>query len=499
LLLLVYLVLGALFAIRTPPWQAPDEPAHYNYVRQLVEGAWPVIEPGDWDQAYLSEVVGAEFAPSYPLDEITYEDWQPPLYYLLQAPVYALSGGSLTAMRLLSVALGAGVVALAYVVGRAVFGRVAPALAVAAFVAFLPQHLAILGSVNNDALSELIIAAILALLVTPWPAAPATRRLLALGLLLGAGFLTKGQAYLMAPVVGVFLLVRYWPRPDRSWRPVRSIASALLWVFVPALLMGLLVWGRNAAVYGGLDVLARAAHDSVVVGQPRTAEWLAQYGLGGTLGRFVRTTFVSFWGQFGWMAAPLPGWMVTGLLALTGVAAVGLLLAVVKPQGSKLPRPVGEGWGEGSSAQGDRLPRPTGEGWGEGSSAQGGRGAGERGRQERAMHPASEDADSATRHPRPATRFYSSLVLGLTFLLTLGLHVAYNLTFVQHQGRYLYPALIPIAVGFVAGLDYWRRALVGRFGKSPRAGEWLLPLGVAGLLISIALFSLWRIIPGLAP
>ena len=43
--------------------------------------------------------------------------------------VYALTGGSLTAMRLLSVALGAGVVALAYVVGRAVFGRVAPALA----------------------------------------------------------------------------------------------------------------------------------------------------------------------------------------------------------------------------------------------------------------------------------------------------------------------------------------------------------------------------------
>ena len=175
--------------------------------------------------------------------------------------------------------------ALAYIVGRAVFGRVAPALAVAAFVAFLPQHLAILGSVNNDALSELIIAAILALLVTRWPDAPPKggrserRRLLALGLLLGAGFLTKGQAYLMAPVVGVFLLVRYWPRPDRSPRPVRSLASVLLWVFVPALLMGLLVWGRNAAVYGGLDVLARAAHDEVVVGQPRTAEWLAQYGL----------------------------------------------------------------------------------------------------------------------------------------------------------------------------------------------------------------------------
>ena len=498
MLLSAYLVLGALFAVRTPPWQAPDEPAHYNYVRQLVEGQLPVIEPGDWDQSYLSQIVGAEFAPAYPVDGITYEDWQPPLYYLLQAPVYRLTGGSLTAMRLLSVALGAGVVALAYVVGRAVFGRVAPALAVAAFVAFLPQHLAILGSVNNDALSELIIAAILALLVTPWPDAPpeggrASRRLLALGLLLGAGFLTKGQAYLMAPVVGVFLLVHYWPRPDRLPRPVRSmqLVRSLLLVFVPALLIGLLWWGRNVTVYGGVDVIGKAAHDAVVVGQPRTAEWLAQYGLAGTLGRFARTTFVSFWGQFGWMAAPLPGWMVGGLLALTGVAALGLLLAVVQAQGSKPPRPMGEGWGEGSSTQGSKPPRPMGEGWGEGSPAH-----------RSHERSASEDADPATRYSPLATRHSpprSSLVLGLTFLLTLGLHIAYNLTFVQHQGRYLYPALIPIAVGFVAGLNYWLRALVGRFAKSPYTAEWLLPVGLAGLLIGIALFALWRILPGLAP
>jgi hypothetical protein len=349
-----------------------------------------------------------------------------------------------------------------------VFGRVAPALAVAAFVAFLPQHLAILGSVNNDALSELIIAAILALLVTPWPdtAAPSPLfppggikgglprgRLLALGLLLGAGFLTKGQAYLMAPVVGVFLLVRYWPRPDRSRRPVRSIALPLLWVFAPALLMGAVVWGRNAAVYGGLDVLARAAHDEVVVGQPRTAEWLAQYGLAGTVGRFARTTFVSFWGQFGWMAAPLPGWMVAGLLGLTLVAALGLLLAAVRSQGSG--------------------------------------GGGEQGGRERA----TRHSPLATRHSPPSTRCLQVLVLLLTFLLTLGLHVAYNLTFVQHQGRYLYPALIPIAIGFVTGLGYWLRPLVRRWAWA----EWMLPVGIAGLLGGIALFALWRILPGLAP
>ena len=174
------------------------------------------------------------------------------------------------------------------------------------------------------------------------------------------------------------------------------------------------------------------------------------------LGRFARTTFVSFWGQFGWMAAPLPGWMVGGLLGLTAVAALGLLLAVVQARGS--------------------------------------RGEGEQGSQERAILPAPEDADSATRHSSFVTR-RSSLVLGLTFLLTLGLHIAYNLTFVQHQGRYLYPALIPIAVGFVAGLGFWLRPLVRRWPRS----EWLLPLGIAGLLVGVALFALWRIIPGLAP
>ncbi len=41
--------LGALFAVQTPAWQAPDEPAHYNYVRYLAEnGAFPVLHMGDY-------------------------------------------------------------------------------------------------------------------------------------------------------------------------------------------------------------------------------------------------------------------------------------------------------------------------------------------------------------------------------------------------------------------------------------------------------------------
>lgn len=43
-----YAVIGVLYAVFTPTWQVPDEPAHYNYVRALAEGrGFPVMEVGD--------------------------------------------------------------------------------------------------------------------------------------------------------------------------------------------------------------------------------------------------------------------------------------------------------------------------------------------------------------------------------------------------------------------------------------------------------------------
>ena len=98
-LLLLYGVIGTLFAIRTPAWQAPDEPAHYNYVAQLAQnGCCPVLEMGDWDSPYLEALKSARFAPDLlgNLPAIQYEDHQPPLYYGLLSLVFNLTGGSLT-------------------------------------------------------------------------------------------------------------------------------------------------------------------------------------------------------------------------------------------------------------------------------------------------------------------------------------------------------------------------------------------------------------------
>ena len=115
------------------------------------------------------------FPPDLSIDPIRYEFHQPPLYYALAAPIYGLTGGDPFSLRLFSVALGAGIVLLAYAIARRVFpARPALALGTAAFVAFLPQHLATVAQIGNDVLAELLYAAVLFVLVG-WLTQPANQ------------------------------------------------------------------------------------------------------------------------------------------------------------------------------------------------------------------------------------------------------------------------------------------------------------------------------------
>lgn len=423
-ILVAYLALAGLYAVRTPDWQAPDEPAHYNYVRQIAdEGRLPVIAPGDWQQDYQEALKASGFDPALldRLDTIQYEDHQPPLYYLLQTPVYALSGGDLLALRLVSALLGAGAVIGAWTVIRAVLpGRTSLALAGAGFVAFLPQRLSIAASVNNDALAELVVA------LTLWAAVAYLRgarraRPLALGVLAGIALVTKTTIYFLAGIVVLAVLLRGRRERWSRWVVVAHLAAAIL----PALLIGGVWWARNLDTYGGTDFTGLARHDAVTVGQVRTDEYIRDT-LGGSERQYVknliRTTFHSFWGQFGWMAVPLPGTVYRALWLIT----LGLLA------------------GAAIYAWRERLLRAL-DGPG-----------------------------------RDALIVFTAVILlvGAAFLL-------YNRSFVQFQGRYLYPALIPLALIVAVGLRGWAGLVFGRRALA----DWL-PLAAIAVLALFALVAL---------
>lgn len=436
LILLGYVFAGALYAIYTPAWQAPDEPAHFNYIRQIAQdGCCPRIEPGDWQSDYLAQLTSTRFAPEHldQLEAIQYEDHHPPLYYLLASLVFKLSAGDLTALRLFSVILGAAVVCLTYFIAR----RILPsqpqiALGAMALVAFLPQHLSMMASVNNDALAEVLVALALLWLIRFLNSEQVP--IWQLGLITGAALLTKITISFLALVVPLAIWLKW--RRDGVSTPA-FLRSIVIFVAIAGILGGLW-WLRNIAVYGFPDFLGLAAHDTVVADQPRTSEYVAQHGFATYLTQMSSTAFKSFWGQFGWMALPLDGvlggWIYRGFALFTLTGLTGAILAI-RSRSHTEPQP--------------DLPRI----------------------------------------PRPVLA-----VLLTTLLLVLAQFLYYNLEFQQWQGRYLYPALIPIALTLVYGVDYWRARMLTRW----RWLRWLTPLALTSLF-ALDIYLLFRVIvPGLS-
>jgi 4-amino-4-deoxy-L-arabinose transferase-like glycosyltransferase len=320
IILIVYLVLGFLYARLTPAWQSPDEPAHYNYVGYLAgHGALPVLVPGCYDEAYLNALKSQKFPPEMPIDSICYENYQPPLYYALAAPIYRLSGGNLLTLRLFSVLLGLGSLIFVYKTIGLFLPEPVLALGTTAFVAFVPMHLTMLASVNNDSLAELLFIGLVYLLLNWLVGRPEDKPLpIMVGLVLGLILITKVTAYIAVPVVALVL-----------WLGDRRLGSLLkngIRAYLPALVIALPFYARNSFIYGGFDILGLTRHDQVVVGQLRTVDRLADVGFAAYLSDLLRTTFHSFWGQFGWLAVPMDSRVYLALFIVQMLAVVGLVL-----------------------------------------------------------------------------------------------------------------------------------------------------------------------------
>jgi len=396
--LVAYVILGALYAIKTPPWQVPDEPAHYNYVRYLVdERRLPILRQGDYDQNYLEKVKEAKFSPEYPIDTIRYEFHQPPLYYLLMVPFYVLFDGRLVPLRLVTSLLGIGLLIVTYRVGKSLLSddrsHQRPAwlaLGMTAFIAFIPQHTAMASAIQNDILAELLLSIILLRLIQ-WlksSTATSTRQCAITGILIGLALLTKLSAYIALPLSLIAILLKYRPS-GQKWLNQDTIRRALLSLvalLLPALIVGLPWFIRNAVVYGNLDLSGLARHDQVVVGQLRTSEWIDQFGWANLPSVFLSTTFRSFWAQFGWMAVPIDWRIYTALRMFTAIAVVGFVFRAADVWEKRIP-----------------LSKPV-------------------------------------------------ILLACSGVLTVLAYLWYNTSFYQAQGRYLYPALVPLSFAWTIGI-----------------------------------------------
>jgi len=287
-----------------PNWQAPDEFAHFYYIKFLAtQKKLPYSRP------------------EFPF----YESYQPPLYYTLMAMVYAplrswdttqdfpdisqIEGSinpALLVLRLCSVGLGMITLWIVYQFGQAAFGGRGPlALYLLAFVAFLPTFVSNTTSVTNDALANLLGAALLLLCIRPpqkWPE-------VWMGLLLGLGLLTKPSLGLFFPIIfGAIWLREGTPRKALVFlmRLILIAGAPSLWLYV----VNYRRYGSFLALNPGIPSFFPLGHHG----------WE-------DLWRVIRNFNWSFWVAFGriYEVHLPPVAYVVLFLPVTGLAACGVV------------------------------------------------------------------------------------------------------------------------------------------------------------------------------
>jgi len=406
----IYLAIGSLYALRTPVYNAPDEPAHANYVRALSrrEGL-PVLVPGDWDLPLLEDLKARRFPEGSDVAAIRYESHQPPIYYLVLAPLAQIVSeerAQVVVMRFGSLAIGLLGVVLIYHVARCLLDADAALLAMG-FAAFLPMRVAVSTSVSNDIAVELLVTAALLLALNRRRTGVGPTAAAMLGGLAALAFLSKLSGVACVAIAGSAILLF----PVRARKRSLAIASAVY-------LAGIVPWlVRGAIAYGPLDPLGLSRHDQVVVAQARTGPLDAEI-----IGSMASTLFRSFWGQFGWMGVLMDERLYLGLAMFSLVIALGIGLFV----------------------------SPWGSFW-----------------------------TAVDRRDRGAW-----LVAAAPLVVVAAMTALYNLTYLQPQGRYLFPAMATVGLAVAAGL----REIVATRQRIPVFGV------ILSLMVAIDLICLFAFI-----
>ncbi len=354
LLVILFVSVAVTFSLNTPLLEGADEPAHFEYILNIVRGqGLPILR-----------IDGAR--------RVTYEAHQPPLYYLAAAlaifwidagdyeslvqmnphtgydPLAATNknlfihtrresfpyAGAVLAMHLarwVSALFGVGAVIATYGLAQTLFPR-RPELwsGAAAVVGFVPQFGFISGVISNDSAATFVVA------LTLWQIARISmtlerhqdkngeqtgrlniqaelaREFALLGVLLGLAPLTKESGLVLLPFAMLVIGTKAW----LSRTPRIAMRGTL--IVLPLVLL----------IAGWWYVLQHAVY-GFWFGSPDSANPAGSLSLEGFLQQWTEIE-ISFWGLFGWNTVLLPQVVYDALHGVTLLALIGLIIGMVR-------------------------------------------------------------------------------------------------------------------------------------------------------------------------
>ncbi len=328
ILLALWCAAAVCVALTNPLGEAPDETAHFDYVRFLVqthrlpvqcakpcvsdvpgEGhqpplayvlaavvTWPLFDGGTWvPQALNPHFIWQGGTDAQALIHGTREQWPWQGTFLAWRMVRLIS--------LLWVALGL------WLIWRSTLVLRTPtvALTAVAVVAASPQLTVIGGSVSNDGLLFALAAATILLMIT----AHTLRGIGWLSVVIALALITKQSAIVLIPAL-------IWP----LWRLPSPTQRALGVVIAGTLLGAIAGWWyvRNLLWYGDLFglTLFRQTYQNMTLDFTALATWQAAW----------QQLMRSAWGVYGWMSIPAPAWwyLITTTISIIGICGVLITL-----------------------------------------------------------------------------------------------------------------------------------------------------------------------------
>jgi hypothetical protein len=355
------LIRGLLYAAVIPPWQAPDEPAHFEYARLLADKG-RLISSNDLSrplqQAVIASMVRFRFwdlgyytypyNPAKPPQDFgqiwlsSHETHQQPLYYILCAmAIWPWRTADVTTqlyvMRLLSVLFFAGIVAAAFLTARTLFpADLALTAAIVAVVLWQPMLTFLSSTVNNDNLANLLMAWLVVLLVRWYVRGFSVLQGLGIIALLVLGLLTKRTTLFAWPLVTLAVPLYLWGRWQSRWARWAWLVALVVVVAGLAGLIALALSGLNNPIFSRLswDLLFGAD----VVQNPGAYQF-TNWSL---YARYAENLFRMFWAAFGWANITLEPIWYQILVVIHLVALGGLGLLTVRVWRGRLPLQQGQ-------------------------------------------------------------------------------------------------------------------------------------------------------------